>query len=271
MKKSLLYLLFTVIFLLVSACSENDTGNSTEPEITYAYALDQFVPYLAVQDLVIHDPADSIDCRYLLYFLPVATDGFSPRSHSYDDMDYANFAQGFYIPFLNNRLKFPQFEAIGINAYNVKFMDKVYVFRGIKSIINDTLSVLYELNSMDSQMVENYEGIPESAIPLSSFVPEHVTELDSVAFYAVDDYMKIYYPEEIAAGFWLIETQRTIFPGLDLPNSKKKFKWLKSLEFFGSYQEIPDFENAYLAAETQADWSFAFPDDLSDYIGEPWD
>lgn len=275
MKKIMLSgLIVLFVLLFFNACSEDDKDdNGTEPQISYAYSLDQFVPVDAVSDLIVHTDEDSIECRDLFFFLPLADDGFSPRSHDYDDLDWTDWIQGFYIPDWDNRIFFSQYDSQGIGAYNVKDMESVCVFRGVKSIINDTLSVVFEFNAMTTEQVENYDGIMEDAIPLASFIPPHVTLMDSVAFTAADisGYTKMYYPEEIEAGYWLVDSQKTIFPDLNLPNSKKKFKFLKSLQFYGEFQEIGEYDNVNLAAEADADWSFTIPEDLSPYTGIPWE
>jgi hypothetical protein len=227
----------------------------------------------AISDLIVHNEEDTLDWRELFYFWPMATDGFSSRTRGYDDLSWQDFVQGFYIPEDNNKVFFPQFEALNIGAYNVKFMDKVYVSRGIRSIINDTLSVVFELNAMTTEMIENYDDVMEAAIPLTSFMPEHVTAMDSVAFIAMDGYSKTYTPDQFSDGYWLVDSQKTIFPteGDNMSGSLKKFKLIQSMEFFGQWQNIEEFENPAWAGTEDTDWYFSFPEDLSDYEGTIWE
>ncbi|MCF7920310.1 MAG: hypothetical protein K9N06_10410 [Candidatus Cloacimonetes bacterium] len=273
MKKIMLFVFLAIVTLMmVISCSENDNNNNI-PDIIYAYALEQFVPMDALSDLIVHDEGDTTEFRDLFYFWPLATDGFSARTRGYDDLDWQNWVQGYYIPEIDNKVFFPQFEPLNIGAYNVKYLDMVYVSRGVRSIINDTLSVVYELNAMETQQVENYDLVMEDAIPLNSFVPPHVTVIDSVVFTAVDGYTKTYTPVQFADGYWLVSSQKTIFPteGANMSGSLKKFKLLKSMEFFGQWQNVEDFENPAWAGTDEADWSFSFPVDLSAFEGIVWE
>ena len=271
MKRIMLFMfLATITLMMFTACSDDD-NNNVEPETFYGYTLDQFVPMDAISDLIVHNEDDTLDWRELFYFWPVATDGYSARMNSekYDDLDWQNFAQGYYVPENDNKVLFRQFEEFHIGAYNVKFMDKVYVSRGVRSIINDTLSVVFELNAMTTEMIENYDAEMEAAITLTSFMPEHVTAMDSVSFIAIDGYKKTYTPAQFSDGYWLVDSQKTIFPieGANMTGSLKKFKLLKSMQFFGDWQNVDEYENPAWADADEADWYFSFPEDLSDYIG----
>ena len=269
MKKIILLVLFAVFTLMFTACSD-DSDNGTEPEINYAYSLDQFVPEQIFADLIIHNEEDDYDWRDLFYFWFVADEGYNPRPAGYDDLDWNDMAQGYYLPTDKNRVRFPQYDSLGVGSYNVKWMDTVHAYRGVRININDTLSVVFEFNGMDIQQVENYDGVMEDAIALANFIPEHVTALDSVSLIAIDGYQQTYYPDEIDAGYWLVDSQKTIFPGLDLPGSKKKFKLLMSMQIFGIYEELEEYINPTMADENSDDWSFTFPEDLSGYDGVIW-
>ena len=272
MKKLILLGLMVAFVLLFTACSEDDNDdNGVEPDIHYAYSLDQFVPAEVFANQIIHDEEDDFNWRNLYYFWALGSDDFSPRMHGYDDLDWNNLQQGYYIPGLDNRLNFPQFAELNIGAYNVKKMGNVHVYRGVRININDTLNVVFEFNGMPMEQIENYDGEMENAIALANFIPEHVTALDSISFTAIDDYTKMYYPEEIEAGYWLMNSQKTIFPGLDLPGSKKKFKFLMSMQVYGTYQQLEEYINPAMADENSTNWSFDFPEDLSNYIGVVWE
>lgn len=272
MKKiMLLGLLVVLSAILLTGCSDDD-DNSTEPEIVYAYSLDQFVTDDALGAMIAHDDDDDENWNELFYFWPVADDDFSPRVRGYDDLCWGDWEQGYYIPADDNKVYFPQYAAQGIGAYNVKYMENVYVYRGIKSVITDTMSVLYELNAMTTQQVENYDAEMEAAIPLADFIPPHFTQVDSVSFVAVDGWEMTYSTDEINDGYWLTETQKTIFPGFpNMSGSKKKFKWLKEINVFGTWQNVDDFINEALADENSSDLNFSFPEDLTDYVGEVWE
>jgi hypothetical protein len=282
MKKIMLFLFLGLFsLLLVTACS--DDGDDTDPDNWLAYSLDQFVPLETAADLIVHEDDDTLEYRDLFYFWSVAEDGYSARSNSsssYDDLGWQDWVQGSYIPDWDSRVYFPQYFALDIGAYNTKYMDlgTVYVYRGIRSIICDTLSVVYELNAMATEQVTNYDSILEDAIPLTSFIPPHITVIDSVVFEAPPEedgyvYSKTYTPEQFADGYWLVDSQRTIFPneGANMSNSMKKFKFLKSIQFFGQWHNVENFENPAWADSTEADWIFTFPEDLSSYTGEIWE
>ena len=271
MKRIMLFMFLATITLMMFTACTGDDNNNFEPETLYGHALDQFVPMDAVSDLIVHDIEDTLDWRELFYFWSVATDGYSARMNKdkYDDLDWHNFAQGYYIPENDNKVYFPQFEEFNIGGYNVKFMDTVYVSRGVRSIINDTLSVVFELNAMTTEQIDNYNGEMEAAIPFTSFMPQHITVIDSVSFIAIDGYTKTFTPDQFNDGYWLVDSQKTIFPieGANMSGSLKKFKLLKSMEFFGQWQDVDEYENPAWADAEEADWYFSFPEDLSDYIG----
>lgn len=270
MKKIMLGLLVVFVLMFTACSDDDDDSNSTEPEVVYAYSLDQFVPENMLADMVAHDDDDVENWNELFHFWPLATDGFNPRSRGYDDMNWTDWEQGYYIPDLDNRIKFPHMDSLGIGAFNVKYMDMVYVYRAINAVVNDTLSILCEINHMPMEQVENYDGVMENAIKLSNFVPEQIAALDSVDFIAVDGWSQTYYPDEVADGYWLVDSEKTIFPNLDLPGMKKKFKWIKSMEFYGQFQDVADFVNENLGSDTEANWSFSFPEDMSSYECIEW-
>jgi len=274
MKKNISFiLLISFVLAMLSGCSEKDSP--TGPEDILAYILEQF---LLVDDVINLFPADDqqdimddqIQIRNLFSLHVTGADGWSWRNQGRRDLNWTEFKSGYLIPEDEGRIYFEEFVNQGINTYNVKWAETLQVFRAFELIKPDQSIAIYELSVMDTEMVTNYDEVEEEAVKLTEFIPgEEITEIDSVYFIGADGYQQTYTPEEFEAGYWLLESQRTIFTGLDLPGYKKKFKFLQQIQVFGE-QDIPADPFVCNFSE-EPDHEFDFPEDLSDFDSMVWE
>ncbi len=73
----------------------------------------------------------------------------------------------------------------------------------------------------------------EEAIKLSDLIQGiSLSDSSSIRLIAIDDYYKDYTPQQIAEGYYLLDSEVTTFPALNdsLTNSQKKFKKLAKIE-----------------------------------------
>lgn len=275
MKKVLTILITVLIGLFAfTACSENDDNNTTGPVDILAYNLDQFAPMENLltqftdgdqEDIL----EDSIDIHNLFSILVTASDGWSWRGRGMRDLLWNEFSTGYIIPENQGKLWIEAFANQGINTYNVKYAQTVDFFRTFELIKPDETEALYQLSSMDTEQIENYDSTMETAIKLTQFIPTEITAIDSILLKACDGYAQTYSTEEFNVGYWLIESQKTIFPGLDLPGNKKKFKLLKSIKVYGNQDTV---DEPFISNFSDIpDYSFDFPENMSDYESIVWE
>ncbi len=275
MKKLLtIFIAVLIAMLALTACSENDDDSSTGPVEILAYNLDQFIPMDILVPLFTEEgqediEEDGIEIRGLFSINVIAEDGWSWRSRGMRDLKWEEFATGYLIPDNDGKIYIDAFASQGINTYNVKYAQDVDVYRTVELIKPDETEGQYQLSAMPTEQVENYDAVMEDAIKLTSFIPAEITAVDSVMFTAADGWAQTYTAEEFNGGYWLVDSQKTIFPGLDLPGSKKKFKLLRTLKVWGQQDTVDEpFVSNY--SETP-DYDFQFPEDLSDYDSIVWE
>jgi len=268
--KQLFIVLAAMIFTLFSVigCSEKDSGNSTGPDELKAYKLDQFFQMEDLMNLFTADDQDdiienSIEIRSLFSMLVTAEDGWNWRNRGVRDLKWDEFANGYLIPEDDGKVYFGSFVDLGVNTYNVKYADIIDIYRVFQLVKPDETIALYELNGMNTELVTNHNDVDEAAIKFSDFIPDEITLIDSVIFLAVDGYQKSYSADEFNDGYWLSNSQQSIFPGFpDMPNSKKKFKLLQQIIIFGEMNSVeePTFGNH----ADESDHQFAFPENFDD-------
>jgi hypothetical protein len=257
LKKYLLVLLVTVVLLGISACSEDD--NSTEPRIL-GYLLDQFVDIATVQEITDPSEGDLIDFRMLYNYEIVAEDGYSPRQREDTagyDLYWDTFKTGYMVPADEYRTRFLDETTPG--AFDVKNAATIRLYRRI--VIADSLGNSYykELGALPVYTIQNWDNEDEAAVKLSDLISGH-QNFSTVKLMASDGYSKEYSPEEIADGYYLLESERTTFPTFndDMQNSQKKFKYVDKIELdinFGA--AIPQYENA---ENSKSDLQIALPE-----------
>jgi len=276
MKRFLAILTALVItFLLLTGCSEKDSDNPNELDEIRAYGLDQFFQMEDVMNLFSTEDQedileDAIEIRSLFSALVSAEDGWNWRNRGVRDLKWEEFSNGYLIPDDDGKVYFGSFVDQGVNTYNVKYAELVDIFRAFQLVKPDETIAVFELNRMDSELVINHEDIEEAAIKFTDFILEEINIIDSVAFLAADGYQKTYSADEFNDGYWLLNSQRTIFPGFpDMPGSKKRFKFLKQIIIFGE-MDIVD-EPSYGNHAEESDYQFTLPENLDDYEYIIWE
>jgi len=270
MKKTHLLVLFAILMLLFTACSEKDDKNPTDPttpivgnppamaltadyvfdlpaegteypdsvivDIEYSGAptpgipLTYFITKAMTDELVGNNKAD--DTRSLFAYEPVGSDGISSRKNGDDDIFWSLFKEGYLLPENAHRVFF---ENPPVNAYNVKYLDKIKLYRAVQVIKPNGDKVLFELNALETQQVANHNDAQEAGIELKSFISTFVTETPAnytYEFMASDEFAVSYTWEQIQDGYWLKDSKTTIFPTFndDMSNSQKKFKKLMQIK-----------------------------------------
>lgn len=264
MKKLLLLLTAILVLFAVFACSEKD-DNPVDVNV-YGYKLDQFVSQALVADSLDADAPDTLDFRNLFaYEIVSGEDGFSPRQSSYAgyDLNWDQFKEGYLVPSDNFRTWFADPGLPG--AFKVRNAGYFRMYRKIDVIAPDESSRMVELGGLPVYTILNWDGNNESAIKLSDLLTG-IAAYDSVSIVCYDDYGigKYYHLDDINDGYYLLETERTIFPTATLPNNQKRLKKASYLRVFGdaSVTHTYDFE---LAPQESANMIFTVPASLEDF------
>jgi len=271
LKQVIIFFLIVITVLIgLIGCSEKD-NSSTTPSKIFAYNLEQFVSVDSIIVLINeNDQAEDVPFRNMFSIHVLASDGWSWRSKGLRDLSWKEFQKGYIIPEDKGRLYFTDYVNQGVNTYNVKYAQTIDIFRAIEVVKPNGNSAIYELNALNTESINNYDGQTEMAIKLQNLIPENeITSIDSIQFIAADEYSKTYSPEEFNDCYWLFETQRTIFPNFpDMPNSKKKFKFLQMIIVFGTQQDI---EEPFVCNFSEnPDLTFEFPDNYDDFVHIIW-
>lgn len=257
LKKYLFVLLAIVLLFAISACSEKD--NSTEPQIL-GYLLEQFVEAQAIHQITDPSSPDSLDFRGLYNYEIVAADDYSPRDRTTTagyDLDWAVFKTGYMVPAEQFRTRFLDGNTPG--AFSVTNANRIRVYRRI--VVEDSLGSGHykELRALPIHSVENWDGIQEEAIKLSDLISDH-SGFSYIMLVAADGFARGYSPEQIADGYYLLESERTTFPSFnaEMSNSLKRFKYVDRIQLnmaFGA--TLPQYLNA---DNTEADLSITLPE-----------
>lgn len=266
MKKHLLIGL-ALLLLLLSACSEKDDNNSsTNPntpnppamattadsvvtmpaedtvfadsltydinyngETTDAVALTHFITKEMTDELV--DNTNDDETQKLFAYHLIASDNFTPRDRGYADLTWEKFKTGVLLPNKSFRSYFAS-DSIE-TAFDVKYLSTIKMYRAVQVIKADGTMALFEINTLTTHQVANYDSLMESAVKLQDFITEFVTATPANYDYIFTDntgYTKTFTWEHLQDGYWLKDTKKTIFPSYpDMPNSQKKFKKLMSI------------------------------------------
>jgi hypothetical protein len=117
-------------------------------------------------------------------------------------------------------------------AYNVRDVRNIYVHRKFDIETPDTVSFV-ELKDITSVEVTNHDGEPEDALPLRDFVEVLVTNPGDFQYNmrTLDDFG----PDEdmtwaqFQTGYWLLESQKTIFTDTSLVGGRYKLQVLEKI------------------------------------------
>jgi hypothetical protein len=118
-------------------------------------------------------------------------------------------------------------------AYNVKEAGHIFVVRKFDVETPDT-SLFYELDGMPVVQVLNFEDQLEDALSLADFVTGVAQDPSAMSYniVAVDGYgpSSDMTWEEFQTGYWLLETEKTIFTDPALDSGPYKLKALERIE-----------------------------------------
>ncbi len=260
--KPRLFIIIAIIALLIGACSEKDKDNNTAT--IYGYRLEQFVDIDAVRLVVDPTEADTTDLRMLFaYEIVSSADGFSPRASSYAgyDLPWEEFERGYIVPSDQNRTWFPNPLLPG--AFKIRDTGLFRLYRKI-DVKTEHGETLVELKGLPLHQIMNWDGENETAIKLSDLLTG-IAEYDSLRIVCFDGFGldKYYLPEAVNDGYYLLTTERTIFPTATLPNNQKRMKKVEYLELFGASSAL---DNSFaLCPSEEADLVLNLPENLSSY------
>jgi hypothetical protein len=264
MNKLLLILVTIAMLTVLVGCSEKDNNNPTDIHV-WAYSLDQFIDKGLVTDSLDATAPDSSEFRGLFnYEIVSGADGFSPRlsQNAGYDLNWETFKQGYFVPGNGNRTWFADTGLPG--AFKVSDTGYFRLYRKIDVVAGAKGTKSVELRGLPLYPITNWDGITEDAIKLSDLI-QGIAAYDSVRIVCFDEYGldKYYHADDINDGYYLLNTERTIFPTADLPNNMKKMKKVAYLDIIGATTpQNYDFE---LAPQDAADMIFTVPSSLSGF------
>lgn len=260
MKRITSILLILVLALLVFACSEKD-DDPTDVKV-WGYQLDQFITKAAVAAIT-DGAADTLDLRDLYAYEIVAEDGWSPRQsvNAGYDLAWENFSPHYIVPSDGNRIwltdpKLP-------SAFKVRDTAEFRLYRKIRIDTGRAIKDV-ELGGLTIHQIPNWDGITEDAVKLSELLAG-VASYDSLSVVCFDGYGegKYYQAEAVNDGYYLLNTERTIFPTASIPNNMKKMKKVAYLRVFGATMNDHVYSNA---DRTKADLVVTRPASFESYI-----
>jgi len=219
--------------------AEADLTTYTETQITYApgdivtaYSLDQFVDKSVTDDLT--NISNATESRALFAYRMIASDDFDPwTARGYDDLLWDVFNQGYLVPSKSFRSFFDP-ETVNIeNAYNVKNLQILALFRTITVVKpTGTEEVIFEIGALPTSQPLTHLTPPsdELAIKLTDLITTYITSTPANYDYiftdpSADGFPQTYTWAEMQAGYFLLETERTTFPTIEgMPGSKARYK-----------------------------------------------
>lgn len=262
----MLILLVISILLLTIGCSEKDNNNPTAVHV-WAYSLDQFISRTAVYDSINATEADTSDFRILYNYQIVSNaDGFSPRdAHSTAgyDINWSKFKQGFFVPENGNKTWFPNDMLPG--AFKVSDTGLFKLYRKIDVNAGNKGAASIELRKLQTYPIVNSQSVSEDAIKLSDLL-NGIAAYDSVQIVCFDGFGsdKIYYPDDINAGYYLLNSEKTTFPNHSFPQTGMGS--LKKVSYITVYGATTAPAAEYiLADEDKADMIFTMPAGLNNF------
>ncbi|PKN73850.1 MAG: hypothetical protein CVU50_01295 [Candidatus Cloacimonetes bacterium HGW-Cloacimonetes-3] len=264
--KKLLYVLFILVAVVLSSCSEKDNNTNNNPTDLniYGYKLDQFISQAAVHDLITSDAEDVTDYRSLFAYEIVSADedAWSPRQsvNAGYDLSWESFKDGFFIPSDNKKTWFADASLPG--AFKVRNTGTFRLYRKV-DIVAGGSTKLAELHSLPKHNMTNWASYAEDAIKLSDLL-QGITNYTSVKLVAGDGYAVDYTPEQIQDAYYFLNTETTTFPSFNgsMTGSQKKFKRLARLEI--TTLEVQS-HNFTVADHATVNITFPVPTDLSSY------
>jgi hypothetical protein len=245
-------------FVLIGSCSDKgDNGTGPEPGSTFHVVLGDRTDTVAVDGL----PRDTIDgqatvrlsaivrsefiqpyidkdtvahdTRGLYAYRLVGADGFNPHDNrGYDDNVWAHLDLGYYL-IDDDRSVFPDENIDLPGAFNIKSLRTIRIFRKI-DVVTDTGTAFQEIDDLPVVQVQNLEGEMEDAVGLWLCITAPYVSEPSARQYrlrTVDDFSPPAITwDQLQTGYWLLNTQRTIFTAPELNQGKYKVSVLEAID-----------------------------------------
>jgi hypothetical protein len=175
---------------------------------------------------------DKFDRRVLFGYRCVGGDGFYAGIKGYSDISWAALGVG-HIMTASRNVIFPDDKIDLPGAYNVKETRHIYIYRkfDVDSLGTTNLVELQDIESSKTT-IENHDGDQEAALPLAAFIEQVVVNPSDYTYNlrSVDDYG----PDaltwaQLQTGYWLLESEKTIFTDTFLEGGKYKLKELDKI------------------------------------------
>jgi len=171
------------------------------------------------------------ESRKLYSYQLVGDDGFSASVKGYPNNTWDQLAAG-HIIVDTRQIVFPDDILDLAGAYNVKDASHLYIHRKFDIVTADTTAFI-EIRTIDDQRIHNHNNILENAIPLKECIADYVTDYENHTYNikAIDgfgpseDLTWNYYNK----GFWLLESEETIFNDATLVGGRYKIKALEKI------------------------------------------
>lgn len=182
-------------------------------------------------DTLLIPRVDTCDARHLYAYRIEGDDGFSASVKGYPDNIWDHMDKG-YVMVLSRRVVFPDDILDLPGAYNVKDARNIRINRKIEVTAADSSSFV-RLCDMPATMVENDGGQNEEAVSLSGIVEEYISNPASFMYnlHAIDGYSlsSDLTWEELQTGYWLLESEKTIFTPDSLSGGRYRVKYLEHI------------------------------------------
>jgi len=260
-KRSSILLLITMLaFTVVAGCSKDSNNNPVDkapPTESYmtvkldgastqvafgdcakidadgeeAIQLDEFVTTDLIPAFTDKDETDW-DTRSLYSYEILATDGYSASGvKGYPNNIWEHMSLG-HLFTSNRQVVFPDDKIDLAGAYNVKDAIEIIVHRKFDVTAPDTVD-FFELSDFTTTRVNNWDGIEEDAVPLADYVTTLVANPEAYMYNLVS--LDQYSPpddldwEKFQTGYWLLDSERTIFTHADVTSSKYGVRVLETI------------------------------------------
>ena len=176
---------------------------------------------------------NAYDSRTLFAYQIVADDGYSASgTKGYPDNVWSHMQLG-HILTTTRLVVFPDDKIDLAGAYNVKTARHIYVHRKLDLEKPDS-TMFVELRSIATTQITNFDGNLENAIPLKDVVLLFVDSPQSYSYNlrTLDNFgptTNLTW-SQFETGFWLMNTQQTIFSDTSLVGGRYKLKVLEKIQ-----------------------------------------
>ena len=259
-RTSTLFLTTTLTFTIVTGCSKDSNNNPVDkapPTESYmtvtldgastqvafgdcakvdadgeeAIQLDEFITTDLIPAFTDKDEVDW-DARPLYSFEIMSSDGYSASGvKGYPNNIWEHMSLGHLLTSIRRAI-FPDDKIDLPGAYDAKDVVEIIVHRKFDVTAPDTVD-FFELSDFTITRVNNWDGIEEDAVPLADFVtalvanPEsHMYNLASLDEFSPPDDLDW---EKFQTGYWLLDSERTIFTHAEVTSSKYRVRVLETI------------------------------------------